>query len=512
MRIPLFHLIALIIGLNLSAPSLLMAKDQNDDDQSKKEKKLEKKEDKLEQKLTDDDLSKKKEQKLEKKMDNVGDKQEKIDDKQAIKEEKQENKQERKEDKKEDKQERKEEKQEAKQARQEITDKKERKEQKKEDKQERKEDKKEDKQERKEEKKEDKQEIKEQKKEDKQERKEEKKEEKQERQDAKAGVTTPAAVPPPAPTTTQAPAPKKPLWKTPNKALRYDQVTFLVAHNAFASAKDGWKYTSQNWKMLDQLYNGVRGFMLTTHDHLGKIALCLGGCTKGYQNLKEKKPSTSTKYYQWQTLKEALEIMHKWLKANPQEIVTIFLHDQTEALEIDKVINSIKDLNKLIFTESYWNFNLNDGYWPTLEKMVADNKRLIIFTDSVASDYTLYQWEFMIENQDGTTDLVAASAQRIGTKADRKSRLFLLNYFNTMPGHQAVYTFNKRGQFPSTFNPTSNDSQQLKALITSIQTNVFGGQTKNPNFIALDFVDQGNAFNLINELNDQAALSLPPKK
>lgn len=50
MHIPLLNLIALIVGLNLCAPSLLMAKDKDKNDQTKKEKKVEKDQKKAEKK------------------------------------------------------------------------------------------------------------------------------------------------------------------------------------------------------------------------------------------------------------------------------------------------------------------------------------------------------------------------------------------------------------------------------------------------------------------------------
>lgn len=49
----------------------------------------------------------------------------------------------------------------------------------------------------------------------------------------------------------------------PNR--RYDQVTFLTAHNAFASTQDGWLYAQQAVSIPNQLKLGVRGFMLDLH-------------------------------------------------------------------------------------------------------------------------------------------------------------------------------------------------------------------------------------------------------
>lgn len=50
---------------------------------------------------------------------------------------------------------------------------------------------------------------------------------------------------------------------------RYDQVTFLTAHNAFASTENGWLYAQQGLSISNQLKLGVRGLMLDIHQGQG---------------------------------------------------------------------------------------------------------------------------------------------------------------------------------------------------------------------------------------------------
>ncbi len=50
-----------------------------------------------------------------------------------------------------------------------------------------------------------------------------------------------------------------------NPQRRYDQVTFLTAHNAFASTQEGWLYAQQALSIPNQLQFGVRGLMLDIH-------------------------------------------------------------------------------------------------------------------------------------------------------------------------------------------------------------------------------------------------------
>lgn len=46
---------------------------------------------------------------------------------------------------------------------------------------------------------------------------------------------------------------------------RYDQVTFLTAHNAFAATQEGWVYAQQALSIPNQLLFGVRALMLDIH-------------------------------------------------------------------------------------------------------------------------------------------------------------------------------------------------------------------------------------------------------
>lgn len=52
---------------------------------------------------------------------------------------------------------------------------------------------------------------------------------------------------------------------------RYDQVTFLTAHNAFANTEDGWLYAQQALSIPNQLRLGVRGLMLDIHMGQGGV-------------------------------------------------------------------------------------------------------------------------------------------------------------------------------------------------------------------------------------------------
>jgi len=59
---------------------------------------------------------------------------------------------------------------------------------------------------------------------------------------------------------------------------RFDEVTFLMTHNAMSSLEDGWAAANQRYNVNTQLADGVRGFMLDTYDLDGVPYLCHGPC------------------------------------------------------------------------------------------------------------------------------------------------------------------------------------------------------------------------------------------
>lgn len=95
-----------------------------------------------------------------------------------------------------------------------------------------------------------------------------------------------------------------------------------------------------------------------------------------------------------------LKEIESFLEANPSEIVTIFIEDYvTSSNGLTKVFNA-SGLSKYWFPLSRMPTNGSD--WPTVDDMVNQNQRLVVFTSKSskqASESIAYQWNYVVENQ-----------------------------------------------------------------------------------------------------------------
>jgi hypothetical protein len=95
-----------------------------------------------------------------------------------------------------------------------------------------------------------------------------------------------------------------------------------------------------------------------------------------------------------------LKEIQAFLEANPSEIVTIFIEDYvTSSQGLTKVFNA-SGLSTYLFPVSAMPKSGED--WPTVDKMVQQNQRLVVFTSKSSKEATegiAYQWRYVVENQ-----------------------------------------------------------------------------------------------------------------
>ena len=94
-----------------------------------------------------------------------------------------------------------------------------------------------------------------------------------------------------------------------------------------------------------------------------------------------------------------LKEIQTFLEANPSEIITIFIEDYVVSPQgLTKVFNA-SGLSKYWFPVS--KMPKNGGDWPTVDDMVKQNERLVVFTSKSAkeaSEEIAYEWRYVIEN------------------------------------------------------------------------------------------------------------------
>jgi hypothetical protein len=297
---------------------------------------------------------------------------------------------------------------------------------------------------------------------------------------------------------------------------KFNEVTWLVAHNAFAARNAGFQsFIQQNLSIPQQLTAGVRGLALdvwvyrpygATKDGL---YLCHGFCDS-----KSK------------TLTSALTDVVKFLKSNPQEIVTIFIESPPgwlpSAASNTLFLESFKESGAydLIFwpdansatpeNVKLWGVNptFNEFIWPEISAMISQDKRLFLLVDrdrgvdnvqhivpfvwryvkeSVFSDQN-YPWPW--DNTCGERD--QSKSNGINRSKDRS--MFLWNHF---PYFSAVAAY-------SYVNSYYRLVTRAKTCANSISL--------VPNFLEIDFVDLGDGKALTDNINSQVWTNAGGKK
>lgn len=95
-----------------------------------------------------------------------------------------------------------------------------------------------------------------------------------------------------------------------------------------------------------------------------------------------------------------LKEVQKFLVGNPTEIVTIIIEDYVTSP------NGLTNVFVAAGLAKYWfpvtRMPQNGGDWPTVDDMIRNNQRLLVFTSKSAkeaSEGIAYQWRYMVENQ-----------------------------------------------------------------------------------------------------------------
>jgi hypothetical protein len=253
---------------------------------------------------------------------------------------------------------------------------------------------------------------------------------------------------------------------------KYDEVAYLTTHNAFNSDEDNFLYPNQNLNITSQLNDGVRALMIDVYDVAGTPTVYHGSSFLGSA------PFSSF-----------LIDIKTFLDTNPNEIVTIILECYTTANQIEIDIN-FSGLSNYLYTHTSPN-------WPTLQNMIDNGTRLVVFSDmndaNPTQEWYHYIWNHAVETHFTTNSLSDFNCNF--NRGDSSNDLFILNHFVT----------------------DSNLGIGLESEAITANTNPFfinrviqcyEEKAKFPNFITIDFYDKGDGFQVVNQLNMLSALNI----
>lgn len=243
---------------------------------------------------------------------------------------------------------------------------------------------------------------------------------------------------------------------------RYDEVTYATAHNAMSNSDEGWFRPNQRHGIERALADGVRGLMIDAHSYRGEVYLCHGLCEIG------RRP-----------MQDALCGLRSFLARNPGEVVTLFIENHVPDDDIAKEITDA-GLGALVHTQA------RNAPWPTLGEMVASGRRLVVFVEngggSPAWLHSLfaYSWDTPY-SYESVNDFDC----RVG-RGSEGAALFTINHFITN-------TFGSLEQARG-----ANTPEMLRARLRQCEQ----AHGRRPNFVAVDFYDQGALREVVRTLNE----------
>lgn len=255
---------------------------------------------------------------------------------------------------------------------------------------------------------------------------------------------------------------------------KYDEVAYLTTHNAFNSLQENFSLPNQNLDITGQLNVGVRAFMLDVYDYQGDIVVYHGFPFLGTSPLEDQLLKITT-----------------FLDTHPNEVVTVIFECYVSANDIESEMTQSGLMN-------YVYEHPHGTPWPTLQTMINNNTRCVVFSDvddaSANQGWYHYMWTNMVETHYSNHAMTDFSCDF--NRGDSINDLFILNHFVT----DATYG---TGMLAESEIANSNPFFINRALQCQQEKQKF------PNFVTVDFVELGDSKQVVDILNGIEFLSLP---
>ncbi|MGB9338983.1 MAG: PI-PLC domain-containing protein [Polyangiales bacterium] len=245
---------------------------------------------------------------------------------------------------------------------------------------------------------------------------------------------------------------------------RVDEVAYPMTHNAMSNAEAGWSLPNQNFGITRQLEDGIRGLMLDTYEEDGKLLLCHMFCALGSQ-----------------PLGEGLEEIKAFLDANPGELVSIIFENY---ISHARTSSAFEETGLIDFVYAHD----AGGPWPTLGELIEADTRLLVFQEKLPQDAD-FPWLMAIWDHAGETPFSFSAPEDFNcdpNRGDAGNPLFLLNHFLTRPVGGSPDLAEMVNYNPLFIDRARQCEEERDAL---------------PNFVAVDFYDIGNVFEVVDALN-----------
>ena len=279
---------------------------------------------------------------------------------------------------------------------------------------------------------------------------------------------------------------------------KFSEVTYLGAHNSYALRDESTNDSisgNQYFNATVALDAGLRLLQVQTHEGPnGGIQLCHSSC-----ELLDAGP-----------LQNWLSNINNWMEDNPNDVVTIIIVNggRATASEFQSAYESAGIADKMYAPQSSGTGEGSE--WPTLQKMIDDNTRLVTFSTNTENDSNapgiLPEFDHVFETHFDVSDLTGfnctvdrptrfSDSMAGGTTALSEGYLSMVNHFAysgigdfSVPDVENIKTVNSAG--------TSQDGNLGKHL-----QECRDDWSKRPNFVLIDFWSEEDPLAAVDSMN-----------
>jgi hypothetical protein len=241
----------------------------------------------------------------------------------------------------------------------------------------------------------------------------------------------------------------------------FDQIAFAGSHNAMSNQDDGWVLPNQIHDMRTQLEEGVRVFLIDTHDFEGGTWLCHEFCQLGKISLVD-----------------ALTIFRVFMDEHPDEVLAFVIENGISSAETEAAFVA-SDLVKYVYVHP-------PGHaWPTLREMIKAGTRLLVMAETGHPPPAWYQYAYDLSWDTPYSFVTEADFSCALNRGSRDNDLFQINHWLSNP-----LSVPANGELVNQFDV-------LWARVDGCRKET----GRLPNFIAVDYVDIGDLFRVVDRLN-----------
>ncbi|WKB79893.1 T9SS type A sorting domain-containing protein [Cellulophaga lytica] len=275
-----------------------------------------------------------------------------------------------------------------------------------------------------------------------------------------------------------------------NKQRRYDEISWLITHNANNNNTDGPQGffgclggRNQGKGIKAQLQDGVRKFMVDIHRVNGELRLKHGAPNMCMMDAKDFNI-----------------IIYDWLKNHPLDIITLHVQSGPNLgiSGMDDIFygrrSGYKNMSNYIYNHSTFvstsrPANSGSDTYPTIQEMINSNKRLVIFSETNYNS-NIYRYEFTHTVQNPY-------------RAGQVSHLWDNNKFKVDRGidHKTILTVNHFAGDAPTYNGDVNKSKDANKDVSKKLVTAWFQFGHRPS-IALDYYHLSNGKSTISQINE----------